>query len=139
MKLPIWSYNVIQQQYNKQYSYLNAGSFIIVDKNVSFYCSTIVSSSEYNGINSYLRCFNNSNIYITNSQYYYIGVDQRYMGQGFKQGSVSLTINSNPYIDLGDGILRQSGSSVNVGNIFYKSGDIIITNTKQIVYLKNNS
>lgn len=73
-------------------------------------------------------------IYDIKSEFIYIGIPNIKFGDLIRTGSFSTTVGTYTVTDDGYGNLI-SGSDEHIGNIFYKTGDIVFTNTSSLAYI----
>ena len=115
--------------YNKDYIYFNTQSLLSSGSYIEVYTSP---SNQYLSIDTLLSQYNNNNVYIRNTQQYcYIRLNPQIVADGIKKQSVLIQIDDISYVDR-DGVIYQSGSLVNNGNVYYTSGIIILTNDNLI-------
>jgi len=72
--------------------------------------------------------------YDLKDEFIYIGVPNIKFGEEIMAGSIQITSDNNIVIDDGYGNLMDDNSSEYIGNIFYKTGDLVLTNVTSSAY-----
>ena len=82
--------------------------------------------------------FGEWNLGLTNydlkNSFIYIGIPNIKFGDGIRSGSFSIVSGTHTITDDGYGNLISGSNSDHIGNIFYKTGDIVLTNTGSDAY-----
>lgn len=98
----------------------------------------LINKIYYASSSNQYETFGEWNLGLTNynlkTEFVYIGIPNIKFGDEIRSGSFSTTAGAYTITDDGYGNLI-SGSE-HVGNIFYKSGDIVLTNTSSLAYIE---
>lgn len=113
-------YNSLQQLYYRSFD--SSSGLLESTSSYDHYLDTTLSSST--------RLLNNHVVIVS--------IPRNITGTHLQPGTVEIISGSSKFIDNSEGQLTLSGSTQNVGNVFYSHGLVVITDENQSTLIKNN-